>query len=112
MNTYTKEEVSVQRVKLTKYIRINGYRLIGGIGTFLLGSTLFMAWVGDHYDEPMIVRAMIFTSIAFCLAIILSIAYVEIFVLKVKKYSESQVSKTYDQLANIEKIKNKKKLNN
>ena len=76
MNTYTKEEVSMQRTKLIKYIRINGYRLIGGIGTFLLGSALFMAWVGDHYDTPMILSAMIFTSIVFCLAIIFSIFYV------------------------------------
>lgn len=112
MNTYTNEEVSKQRAKLIKYIRINGYRLIGGIGTFLLGSALFMAWVGDHYNTQMIVMAMIFTSIAFCLAIILSIAYVEIFVLKVKKYTDNQVSKTYDQLVNIEKKKRKEKLNN
>lgn len=34
---YLYEEVSMQRTKLIKYIRINGYRLIGGIGTFLLG---------------------------------------------------------------------------
>ncbi|MBP9786108.1 MAG: hypothetical protein KBC72_00750 [Acinetobacter sp.] len=112
MNTYTKEEVSMQRSKLIKYIRINGYRLIGGIGTFLLGSALFMAWVGDHYDTPMILSAMIFTSIVFCLAIILSIGYVEIFVLKVKKYTDNQVSKTYEQLVNIEKTKRMKKLNN
>lgn len=107
MNTYTKDEVGVQRAKLIKYIRINGYRLIGGIGAFLVGSALFMAWVGDHYDTPMIVKAMIFTTIVFCLAIILSIGYVEIFVLKVKKYTESQVLKTFEKLLNIEKSKRK-----
>lgn len=107
MKTYTKQEVGVQRAKLIKYIRINGYRLIGGIGAFLLGSALFMTWVGDHYDTPMIVKAMIFTTIVFCLAIILSVAYVEIFVLKVKKYTEKQVSMTFEKLLNIEKNKQK-----
>lgn len=112
MIPYTKKHVNEQRTKIIKYIRINGYRLILGIGTFLLGSALFMAWVGDRYETPMIVNAMIFTSIVFFLAIILSIAFLEIFVIKVKKYTEKQVSKTYDHLVNIELNKKSKKPNN
>lgn len=112
MNTYTSEQVDEQRTKIVKYVRINGYRLIVGIGTFLLGSTLFMAWVGYHYNTPIIVTAMLLTSFVFFIAMLLSVAYVEIFVLKVKKYTQHQVYKTFENLVNIEKTKEYNKYNN
>ena len=112
MNIHVEKEIKEQRKKLIKYIRINGYRIIIGITAFLFGSAIFMAWVGNHYHVTMIVSAMIFVFIAFGLAFILGIALLEIFVLKVKKYSDKQVSKTYETLVNIEKKKRLDKSNN
>lgn len=111
MTIYTKNEIKEQRIKLIKYIRINGYRIIFGITSFLFASAIFMAWVGDHYQVPMIVSAMIFIFIAFGLAFILALFMLEIFVLKVKRYDNKQVSTTYETLVNIEKKKNTKKYN-
>lgn len=112
MNIHVEKEIKEQRKKLIKYIRINGYRIIFGITAFLIGSAIFMAWVGNHYHVTMIVSAMIFVFIAFGLAFILGIALLEIFVLKVKKYSDKQVSETYETLVNIEKKKRLDKSNN
>lgn len=111
MTIYTKNEIKEQRLKLIKYIRINGYRLIFGITAFLFASALFMAWVGDHYQVTMIVSAMIFIFMAFGLAFILALSLLEIFVLKVKRYDDDQVSTTYETLVNIERKKNTKKPN-
>lgn len=111
MNIYTENEIKEQRTKLVKYIRINGYRIIFGIAAFLFGSALFMAWVGDHYQVTMIVSAMIFVFIAFGIAFILGVALLEMFVLKVKRYGDDQITTTYETLVNIEEKKIKEKSN-
>lgn len=110
MSLYSNEEIKDQREKIIKYIRINGYRLIGGISLLLFGSAAFFAFVGENYNVTMIVSAMIFVFIALILALIFGISLVEIFVIKVKRYSNKQVSSTYEKLINIEI--NKKKNNN
>ena len=108
MGLYSKEEVKIQRDKIVKYIRINGYRLIGGISFLLFGSAAFFAFVGSHYNVTMIVSAMIFIFIALSLALIFGISFVEIFVIKVKKYTDEQVSTTYEKSVNIAKSKSNK----
>lgn len=109
MNQISQNEIKIQRDKLIKYIRINGYRLIFGIGSFLIGSAIFFAWLGDRYNVTMIISAMIFVFIVLFLAIILSISLVEMYVLKVKRYSDNQVFSTYETLKNIELNRKKKK---
>jgi hypothetical protein len=105
MELFSKEEVKIQRNKIIKYIRINGYRLICGISFLLFGSAAFFTFVGIHYKVTMIVSAMIFIFIALSLALIFSISFVEIFVIKVKKYTDFQVTSTYEKLVNIAKSK-------
>lgn len=103
-----KESIKKQRNEIIKFIRINGYRLIFGIGAILIGSTVFLYWAGEKYNTPVLSMVMTFIGLGLVITAFLSMILVEAFVLKAKKYSDDQVSQTYKNLLNIEKNKRNK----
>lgn len=104
------DSIKTKRKKIEKYIRINGYRLVFGIGSFLLIITGFLYWAGGKYNTPVLSVAMVFVALVLIITMFLSLIIVEAFVLKVKKYSGNQVTQTFDHLLKIERSKMNNKI--
>lgn len=98
-------DVNIQKVKLVKYVRMNGYRILIKLWLFLVLCAFVMAFIGVHFNVAIIAAAMILLVIALCICFVVGVALVEMFVLKVKRYTDNQVAKTYLKLVETENLK-------
>lgn len=100
MNKISDEQ---KRSKVIKYVRHNSYRITLKVWIFLTLSSGLMYLIGSHFHVFMLTAAMLFLTTAFALCLFPVILAVEMYVVKIKKYKDSEISKLYFKIIEIEK---------